>query len=317
MDDIQPISKSTIKPSITRYIPLGETPKMFDFSTRGREWQYTAIIGWSDQNFSHGYIEGFYQAAEILVTQGVPLYDYLVYPIIFNYRHYVELALKNLNLLFRLHFCEEIRFMKIHNIEGLLNELTFILDSYQIGHLLPEEIRLAIMEISEIDKKNDRFRYTHDISGHLSHEYTHNFIDLKRFDLGMKQIHEYLEFMATWFDEEQYGGLTNFHFVNYINTFSNLTKKGHLIDSKELANKFYLFGSSQTTPQHPSNLLDQSITDTRRFFVDRETISEDSQNNTIECIIKFSVDNKEVSFAKVIFNLKGDKILNLRVSETA
>lgn len=57
-------------------------------------FDYNAIIGWSDQDMFHGYIEGFYMAAEKLARNYQGEVDYLVYPVIFNYRQYLELALK-------------------------------------------------------------------------------------------------------------------------------------------------------------------------------------------------------------------------------
>ncbi|WP_195972438.1 hypothetical protein [Clostridium thermobutyricum] len=54
---------------------------------------YTAHYGWQGSN-EFGYIAGYKNAADILIEQFTP--DLNLMPIMFNYRHYIELILKNI-----------------------------------------------------------------------------------------------------------------------------------------------------------------------------------------------------------------------------
>lgn len=315
MKKIQELNKNEFELSINNCMPLRQTPDMFDFSKKGEEWQYHANLGWSDQDFSHGYIEGFYKAAEMVVENGVHFYDYLVYPIIFCYRHYIELALKNLNLCCHLYFGETISFKKNHNIEFFLDEFTKILDKYQIGYMVPIEIRAAILKVNNIDKHNDRFRYAHDFNGALSHNYSNQFIDLKHFKLGMQQIHEYLELISIWFDEDSESRLTNFHFVNFISSFSNLKTGDQLTKGGELSKKTYFFDNSSISQKHPLSPAMDFCRDERKLYVDKSSINK-NQSNMVECVINFASEENDRPFAKIEFNLnEKNKIVDFRVIE--
>ncbi|MDF2572056.1 MAG: hypothetical protein K0R55_3660 [Sporomusa sp.] len=61
---------------------------------------YTAIFGWQDsfganrdELVAFGYIESFKNTADLMVEQNAP--DLNLFPVIFNYRQYLELVLKN------------------------------------------------------------------------------------------------------------------------------------------------------------------------------------------------------------------------------
>lgn len=59
---------------------------------------YTAQYGWQqffgDSMFTFGYINSYKEAADTLVEELTP--DLYLFPIMFTYRHYLELALKNI-----------------------------------------------------------------------------------------------------------------------------------------------------------------------------------------------------------------------------
>lgn len=62
-------------------------------------WHNACIDQWGD--CSEAYINGYKSAADALITTVLsnerPIIDHLVYPIVFLYRHYLELRLKELN----------------------------------------------------------------------------------------------------------------------------------------------------------------------------------------------------------------------------
>lgn len=57
-----------------------------------------AFYGWQkefgDSMYTFGYINGYKEAGDILVSNGCP--DLLLFPIMSNYRHYLELLFKNI-----------------------------------------------------------------------------------------------------------------------------------------------------------------------------------------------------------------------------
>lgn len=319
MKELQRFNQSDFDSSIEKYIPLENSPNMFDFSDIGDGSEYTANIGWSDQDFSHTYTESFYKSAELLVNEGRGSIDYLVYPIVFLYRHYTELALKDLILLCCIYFGEGITFKKNHNIESLLVEFSTIIDKYQIGYMLPHEIRLAIKQISDIDEKNDKFRYTHDYRGEPSHDHSNKFLNLHDFQLGMRQIHEYLDLISLWFDEQSESKLTDSYFVSFINSLSNLKNRNNLTRGGELGNKVYLFSKYERAEldDRPLNPLDQSIDTEQKFYVVRNSIVTNNQDDTVECTINYADETTDEQFAKIVFklNAENNKVLNFKVLE--
>ena len=319
MKDLQRFNQSGFDLSIEKYIPLENAPNMFDFSGIGDGSECTANIGWNDQDFSHTYTESFFKSAELLVNVGKGSIDYLVYPIVFLYRHYTELALKDLILLCRLYFGEGITFKKKHDINSLLVEFSGILDRNQIGDMLPNEIRLAINKISEYDEKNETFRYAHDFQGEPSQNHSNKFLNLHNFQLGMRQIHEYLDLISLWFDERSDSKLTDSHFVSFINSLSNLKNRSNLTRGGGLGNKVYLFShyESPDLDGRQLNPLDLSIDTEQKFYVVRDSIVSNNQEGTIECTVNYADETVDEQFAKIVFKLNAvnNDVLNFEVLE--
>jgi hypothetical protein len=64
----------------------------------GDHWKFNACLNFS-HDMGYGYVEGYKKAAEILISYietKMNDQDILVYPIVFMYRHYLELLLKEI-----------------------------------------------------------------------------------------------------------------------------------------------------------------------------------------------------------------------------
>lgn len=145
-------------------------------SSDGDDWRNTAIIGgpWeSDSSLAMG----FFEIANIAVERWKAgrRNDAIVIPIIYNYRHGIELALK-----------EEIRqaaaclrddgvtdpgvqvdevnnwVSATHSIEELVNRLTELIDQLDLGpdQQLPAETRDVLTKLHVLDQHGQAFRYS-------------------------------------------------------------------------------------------------------------------------------------------------------------
>lgn len=152
-------------------------------------WTYNAIIGWSNQDYDYGYIEGFFQIAHSAINLASVSPDTIIYPIIFNYRHYLELVLKTNLLRFQIFFREPINIPNNHDLCSSADDLYEILAKQNLTFLLNFEQLSAIEWFNKIDERNDRYRYVYDTSGRLNHPYDHNFVDLRKLHLLMNKIY--------------------------------------------------------------------------------------------------------------------------------
>ncbi|MFC1834352.1 hypothetical protein ACFL2Q_06425 [Thermodesulfobacteriota bacterium] len=119
------------------------------------------------------YAMGFKEAADLLVNhveEGGISQDFLVYPVGFLYRHYLELAMKDLIRLGReLQYIDE-PVPRTHNIQRLWGICRQVLLSAFPDDPTEEldEIERLIDELSRGDPKSTAFRYPEETSGSLS-----------------------------------------------------------------------------------------------------------------------------------------------------
>jgi len=123
-----------------------------------------AQIGWQN-NFESsssgilefGYIMGYKNAADILVDEVDDLLqrDSLVFPIVYNYRHYLELLLKHIAKL------TNINFKKNHNLSRLWDEVKINIDVSSEQKALIEGV---IHEFNHFDERSTNFRYSDEFS---------------------------------------------------------------------------------------------------------------------------------------------------------
>lgn len=184
---------------IDNRVPLDELSPIISITNYGDDTN--ADIGWMGQDFNYAFSEGFYQIAHFSYSRLGLESDTLIYPIFFNYRHYIELSLKTFIQEFKLYYELPISTNVDHDIAKLLVSLCQILDNNNLSFMLPNEIRTVIKEFHDLDPKNIKYRYAHAQNGDLSHEYKEKLISLKHLHFVMNTIHNYFFSITCLFDE--------------------------------------------------------------------------------------------------------------------
>ncbi|MEA1004877.1 hypothetical protein U6X16_04075 [Bacillus velezensis] len=203
-------------------------------------YYYNAVIGWEGQSFGYGYKEGFFKIAHMAIVPSDQQSDVMVYPIIFNYRHYLELVLKENLYRFQILFRLPLSNKTDHNLDELLKDFIKILESHNLGFLISTKQKKVIMDFHNIDSKNDAFRYVYDIKGNLNHSYDHKMFNLLRLHYIMNEIYndfnaiDYLFEHGSFFDDKylapEYEGL-----IMALNSFlSHRSNRKGINSSKKL-----------------------------------------------------------------------------------
>ena len=143
------------------------------------------------------YMEGYKLAADNLVLYCLETDSNegkLIFPIIFCYRQYVELMIKDLFKRFSSSSDEEkIRLLKrnshnlINNWNSLYDEIKEYIKDYEKDDLM--KLQNLIIEFNEFDVKSDSFRFPTDKNFNLYHQ-DWWFIDLKNLYTKMNEISE-------------------------------------------------------------------------------------------------------------------------------
>lgn len=161
---------------------------------------YNAEIGWDEQAYWYSYTEGFFQIAHNAIDLAAISPDTAVYPIIFNYRHYLELTLKVNLLRFQIYFREPISSKLTHDLDETLEKLCNILEKYNLEFFISDFQEEVINDFSKIDERNDRFRFIYDIKGELSHDYNHETINLRHLHIRMNKVYDEFSALNSLFD---------------------------------------------------------------------------------------------------------------------
>jgi len=176
-----------------------------------------AVVG-GEWNSRHPYIHGYYLAARELVklALGNEPQDALFYPICFNYRHYVELHLKELihsleKFYLKLKKCgeakREVDEMKrddlnhTHSLHSLLNLLEERLEAVS-DEPLDSVVRSTILELHQTDTRGQTYRYHRNTKGEPTiPERKH--VDLSRLAERMEEVHRHLIGVDGWLDHQE------------------------------------------------------------------------------------------------------------------
>lgn len=187
------------------------TDKLF---TTQEDWWNNACVNWCWDEWGI-YADGYKDAANILVKQVEKrsegaLQDTLVYPIVFLYRQYLELAIKGLlKDARRLQDIDEPLPMH-HRIYDLWGECRALLKEISPGDSEDalDQITRLLKEFSTVDPTSEAFRYPHNKKGKPSLEgMTHINLRVLRETMdgisnllcgAQAQISEYLGYKATW-----------------------------------------------------------------------------------------------------------------------
>jgi len=176
----------------------------------GEDWWHDAYIGLTEQEWDV-YAIGYKMAGDLIVQHMENIEkNNLVFPIVFLYRHYIELRLKEIinngYLLLNIKNDNQIHYMKEHNIDKLWNETKNIIRKAlqdQAKHYV-EALNKLIKEYSKIDPGSYCFRYPIDTKGvPLKFDISH---------INLRNLSEVIEGMANLLDEVSIGISENLGF---------------------------------------------------------------------------------------------------------
>ncbi len=146
-----------------------EGMSLYELTGTGR---YHACLNFGGDEW-HGYANGFRLAGRTLVQHVIDTdrhHDYLVFPIVFNYRQYLELQMKDLIQTGKALIDEPGGFEKIHDLDRLWwscrRILVEVFGETPDGSLAVTDRIIA--ELAEIDGKSMAFRYPTDKQGERS-----------------------------------------------------------------------------------------------------------------------------------------------------
>lgn len=161
------------------------------------DWNNNAWIHKPSNKFSlyaDGYIEGARKLVDKCLNEQQG-HDTLVFPIIFLYRHYIELRLKE--LIIGLNYLNDKgeTLSQTHNVVNLWNdfEKKYSIISTDRSDEFKQTERL-IKEFSSIDPKSMAFRYPIDTKGNNS--LSINLVNLRNFANVMDKIHIFLNALS-------------------------------------------------------------------------------------------------------------------------
>lgn len=172
-----------------------------------------SYIGNADRTAREAYIAGYRSSSKILLQNSQSTYELntLVFPIIFTYRHYLELRLKSiftgLNYFITetpLMECDEPikrMIMERHDIQRIWGEILKLKEQLKLvdqaaifdKSLDLQKADLAIKEFSQADRNSLAFRYSTDRSGQPSLPPNIEWIDANHFVNVMDEVANILE----------------------------------------------------------------------------------------------------------------------------
>lgn len=177
--------------------------------TQSQNWQDNAYI----DPHGHGRLvmmmTGYKRAADLMVERAIldnVDRSYLVYPIIFNYRQFIELSLKYLISTYG-HTVGVDAIWNTHDLGDLWNALMAILDGY--GHQdvdgTDPTVAQIVAEFAKVDPKSFSYRYPVDIKGRPI-PITHSELDLAALADVMKALDGYFSGTDGYLDSLQSAG---------------------------------------------------------------------------------------------------------------
>jgi len=172
------------------------------FTSAGDVWQASACLNFGDAEV--GYVDGFKMASDRLVGHVISTgndQDFLVYPIVFGYRHYLELRLKGLlrdaSLLLG-ELAPDPKLMGRHRLLPLWTKIRPMLERiFSDDSLQLDLIGDRLAEIEAIDPDSFAFRYTTSKRGDLSLPADLRQINLAGFQNVVEKIASTLDGSAT------------------------------------------------------------------------------------------------------------------------
>lgn len=163
---------------------------------KDEDWWHNAFLNFLSDSLSL-YIEGYKLASDLLVEHIKVDHgdiDFLVYPIVFLYRQYLELQLKEIikdgNKLLDI----QEKYPKTHDIDKLWKMCREILEKFLLGYFSEDldVVEECINEFSKTDPKSETFRYPTDKHGKKTLPFL-KYINLRNLSEVMERIASFLE----------------------------------------------------------------------------------------------------------------------------
>lgn len=129
----------------------------------------TACLNFNHDEPWYGIAEGFKRIADLAVAhveQTGHEADYYVYPVLFCYRHYLEVMLKQLlRDLRRLYDVEDNTIPGTHSLIALWDKLESLLLKHTPDSATYANVRASLARFDELDPRSDSYRYPVDKKG--------------------------------------------------------------------------------------------------------------------------------------------------------
>lgn len=168
--------------------------KLFDSA---EDWYHNACLNWQYDNWEM-YASGYKTAGDILVQHIIDTRsdrDTLVFPIVFNYRQYLELRCKEIIRVGRMLSDEAAEFPKTHDIRVLWTICRAIIANGEpsASNADLEAIDEAIAQFCAVDPKSESFRYPVDRKGKSS-------IPEALHVINLRQLRDVINRVGSFFD---------------------------------------------------------------------------------------------------------------------
>lgn len=163
----------------------------------GKDWWNNASLNYALDDWEQ-YIVGYLKAAKLLVNYidaNKINQDILVYPIVFLYRHYLELRIKKLILGCKILLDEDPKFKKYHKLKELWKDCKALIKRVEPQSEARdlEAIDEIIIQFSKVDPGSYSFRYPITKQDEKSLPEDLKYINLRNFSEIMERVSNFFE----------------------------------------------------------------------------------------------------------------------------
>lgn len=171
------------------------------------DWHNNACLNFQS-DMSYGYIEGYIRAGDILadyIAEHARDQDALIYPILFCYRHHLELRMKEIIKQGRILLNEGVDYEDGHKLGNLWPLCREIIAKVWDSDAYKEEIKLIdhfVSEMETVDRQSDAFRYweTSKKSGRKPHLEGIKHVNIRHYRECIKSMTDFLDGVAMGID---------------------------------------------------------------------------------------------------------------------
>ena len=171
----------------------------------GRDWRLNACLNWAPADLSI-YAQGYRLAAELVVdslSRNRMGRDVLVYPIVFLYRHYVELQLKEIAVIAARLAGRTTKVPAHHKLLDLWREVRKAV--VEVGGFANEDLTRAekyLKQLDTADPRSETFRYPYTVKGERI-QMPVGILDLEAFRNAMTRLGNFLDSGVDYLAEMQ------------------------------------------------------------------------------------------------------------------